>query len=93
MTRLIAALMMTLTPLSLAAEPLPEVISTYVTNFNAVTLGVEVRDKIRGIHDRSDLSHGMKVLLVHEELQNAGALEHADTHDFAPQPFQLSQAD
>ena len=93
MTRLIAALMMTLTPLSLAAETLPEVISAYVTDFNEVKLGVDARDTIRAIHDRSDLSHGMKVLLIHDELQKAGALEHADMHHSAPQPFQLSQVD
>lgn len=93
MTRLIAALMMTLMPLSLSAETLPEVISTYVTDFDIVKLDAEDQSAIRAIHDRTDLSHGMKVLMIHEELLDAGALEHANVHGMAPEPFQLSQAD
>lgn len=93
MTRLIAALMMTLMPLSLSAETLPEVISAYVTDFDIAKLDAEDQTEIRAIHDRTDLSHGMKVLMVHEELLNAGALEHANVHGMAPEPFQLSQAD
>ena len=93
MTRLIAALMMTLKPLSLSAETLPEVISTYVTDFDMVKLDAEDQSAIRAIHDRTDLSHGMKVLMVHEELLEAGALEHANVHGMTPEPFQLSQAD
>lgn len=93
MTRLIAALMMTLMPLSLSAETLPEVISAYVTDFDIAKLDAEDQSAIRAIHDRTDLSHGMKVLMVHEELLDAGALEHANVHGMAPEPFQLSQAD
>ena len=93
MTRLIAALMMTLMPLSLSAETLPEVISAYVTDFDIAKLEAEDQTEIRAIHDRTDLSHGMKVLMVHEELLDAGALEHANVHGMAPEPFQLSQAD
>jgi hypothetical protein len=93
MTRLIAALMMTLMPLSLSAETLPEVISAYVTDFDIAKLDAEDQTEIRAIHDRTDLSHGMKVLMVHEELLDAGALEHANVHGMAPEPFQLSQAD
>lgn len=93
MTRLIAALMMTLMPLSLSAETLPEVISAYVTDFDIAKLDAEDQTEIRAIHDRTDLSHGMKVLMVHEELLDAGALEHANVHGMTPEPFQLSQAD
>jgi hypothetical protein len=93
MTRLIAALLMTLTPLSLSAETLPEVISTYLTDFDIVKLDAEDQSAIRAIHDRTDLSHGMKVLMIHEELLEAGALEHANVHGMTPEPFQLSQAD
>ena len=93
MPRLIAALMMTLMPLSLSAETLPEVISAYVTDFDIAKLDAEDQTEIRAIHDRTDLSHGMKVLMVHEELLDAGALEHANVHGMAPEPFQLSQAD
>ena len=93
MTRLIAALMMTLMPLSLSAETLPEVISAYVTDFDIAKLDAEDQTEIRAIHDRTDLSHGMKVLMVHEELLDAGALEHANVHGMAPEPFHLSQAD
>ncbi|WP_416882861.1 hypothetical protein [Marivita sp.] len=92
MTRLIAALM-TLMPLSLSAETLPEVISAYVTDFDIAKLDAEDQTEIRAIHDRTDLSHGMKVLMVHEELLDAGALEHANVHGMVPEPFQLSQAD
>ena len=93
MTRMIAILMLTLTPLTLAADTLPEVISTYVTDFDAVKLDKDAQGAILGIHDRTDLSHGMKLLLIHEELQKAGALEHANVHGVTPEPFQLSQAD
>ncbi|WP_439119544.1 hypothetical protein [Marivita sp.] len=93
MTRMIAILMLTLTPLTLAAETLPEVISTYVTDFDAVKLDKDAQGAILGIHGRTDLSHGMKLLLIHEELQKAGALEHANVHGVTPEPFQLSQAD
>ncbi len=93
MTRLIATLMLTLMPLSLSAETLPEVISTYVTDFNVVKLDPEDQTDIRAIHNRADLSHGMKVLLIHEELLKAGALEHANLHGIRPEPFQLSLAD
>lgn len=93
MPRLIAALMMTLMPLSLSAETLPEVISAYVTDFDIAKLDAEDQTEIRAIHDRTDLSHGMKVLMVHEELLDAGALEHANVHGMTPEPFQLSQAD
>ncbi|MCR9110323.1 hypothetical protein [Marivita sp. XM-24bin2] len=93
MTRLIAILMLTFTPFSLAADTLPEVIGTYVTDFNVVHLEPEDERAIRAIHARVDLSHGMKLLLIHEELLNAGALEHANVHGITPEPFQLSQAD
>lgn len=93
MTRLIAILMLTLTPLSLSAETLPEVIGTYVTDFDLVKLEPEDQTAIRAIHDRKDLSHGMKVLLIHDELLRAGALEHANVHGVTPEAFQLSQAD
>lgn len=93
MTRLIAIVMMTLTPLSLLAETLPEVISAYVTDFDIRKLDAEDQTAIRAIHDRTDLSHGMKLLLVHEELLKAGALEHADVHGITAVPFQLTQAD
>lgn len=45
MTRLIALMILTLTPLPLVAETLPEVIGTYVTDFDAVKL-----DKLSLIH-------------------------------------------
>lgn len=93
MTRLIAILMLSLTPLSLSAETLPEVISAYVTDFDMVKLDAEDQSAIRAIHDRTDLSHGMKVLMIHEELLKADALEHANVHGVAAEPFQLSQAD
>lgn len=93
MTRLIALMILTLTPLPLVAETLPEVIGTYVTDFDVVKLDKGAQNAILGIHDRSDLSHGIKMLLIHEELQEAGALEHADMHQLAARPYQLSQAD
>jgi hypothetical protein len=93
MTRLIAILMLTLMPLSLWAETLPEVIGIYVTDFDLVKLEPEDQTAIRAIHHRKDLSHGMKVLLIHDELLKAGALEHANVHGVAPEAFRLSQAD
>lgn len=93
MTRMIATFLLTLMPLTLSAETLPEVIGTYVTDFDLSQLDTNAENRIRAIHDRSDLAHGMKLLLVHEELQKAGALEHANVHGITPEPFQLSQAD
>jgi hypothetical protein len=93
MTRMIAFLMLTLTPLPLAADGLPDIIATYVTDFDMSELSSGDQAEIRSIHTRTDLSHGMKLLLVHEELLKAGALEHANVHDTSPEPFQLSRAD
>ncbi len=93
MTRLIAILLLTLTPFRLAADTLPEVIGTYVTDFDVVQLAPEDEHTIRDIHARADLSHGMKLLMIHDELLNAGALKHANVHAITPEPFQLSQAD
>lgn len=64
MTRLIALMILTLTPLPLVAETLPEVIGTYVTDFDVVKLDKGAQNAILGIHDRSDLSHGIKLLLI-----------------------------
>ena len=93
MKRFFAALMIAALPAGVSAETLSEVIATYVTDFEIVKLDTESRDTIRAIHRRSDLAHGMKVLLIHDELQDAGALIHADMHHRSPQPYQLSKAD
>lgn len=92
MTRIIAILMVTLMPLTLLAEPLSDIIGTYVTDFDMGKLAPEDQATLRTIHDRTDLSHGMKLLLIHEELLKARALEHANVHGTTPEQFQLSQA-
>jgi hypothetical protein len=80
-------------PVGVSASPLSEVIDDYVTEFDMPAIDADDREKILSVHARDDLAHGMKVLLVHDILLKAGALEHANIHAIEPEPFQLSAAD
>ncbi len=93
MKHFFAALIAISLPASLSAASLSEVLDNYVTSFDVTELTEGARDEITTIHSRDDLAHGMKVLLVHDVLLKADALEHANMHSATPQPFQLSSAD
>ncbi|WP_299784951.1 hypothetical protein [uncultured Marivita sp.] len=80
-------------PIVVSASPLSEVIDDYVTDFDMPAIQADDREKILAVHARDDLAHGMKVLLVHDILLKAGALEHANMHAAEPEEFQLSAAD
>lgn len=80
-------------PAGVSASPLSKVIDDYVTEFDMPAIEADDREKILAVHGRDDLAHGMKVLLVHDILLKAGALEHANMHAAEPEEFQLSAAD
>ena len=93
MTRFFATFLLIVLPLSAGAEALSSIVDNYVTDFDAAKLSAEEVRDIRSIHARADLSHGLKVLMVHEILLNANALEHAEMHYAEPRPLLLSAAD
>lgn len=93
MKHILATIFALLLPLGASAESLPEVIDDYVTRFDVSELEPEDRKRIVSVHADDSLHHGMKVLLVHEVLLKADALEHVNIHAVEPEPFQLSQAE
>ena len=93
MKHVIATLIALFLPASLSAASLSEVIDDYVTEFDATELDSDEAAHIVHIHNRADLAHGMKVLMVHDVLLKADALEHANVHSTQPEQFELSSAD
>ncbi len=93
MQHVIATLIALTLPVSVSAASLSDVIADYVTTFDASTLNADEQARIVGIHNRANLAHGMKVLLVHDVLLKAEALEHENIHSTKPEPVQMSAAD
>lgn len=80
-------------PTGLAASPLSDVIDDYVVRFDLSELEPDDSEAILAVHAQGDLAHGMKVLLIHEILIRAGALQHTEMHFTEPRSFQLSSAE
>ncbi|WP_292291574.1 hypothetical protein [Marivita sp.] len=93
MKHVFAAICALFLPLGASAQSLSDVIDDYVTKFDISDLDAADRQRIVAVHADRSLSHGMKVLLVHDVLLKADALEHVNVHAIEPPPVLLSQAE